>query len=185
MQDSLFPEPDDIPHSPARASRAPKAKVQAAQASAELLALGRKLPPNLRLGTSSWSYPGWIGSVWDREYPDATLARHGLRAYAQHPLLRAVSLDRAFYRALSVAQYVTYAAQVPSDFRFIVKAPALVCDAQTRDEAGRAFQANSGFLDPELALRTFAQPAVEGLGTAIAAGASVYVWWAGRELRPE
>lgn len=101
------------------------------------------------------------------------------------PLLRAVSLDRAFYRALSVAQYVTYAAQVPSDFRFIVKAPALVCDAQTRDEAGRAFQANSGFLDPELALRTFAQPAVEGLGTAIAAGASVYVWWAGRELRPE
>lgn len=43
------------------------------------------LPKNLRIGTSSWSYPGWIGTVWDREYSEGALSKHGLSAYAQHP----------------------------------------------------------------------------------------------------
>ena len=55
---------------------------------------------------------------------------------------RAVSLDRAFYRPLSAAQYAGYATQVSEDFRFNVKGPALVTDATVRSETGRAVQLN-------------------------------------------
>ncbi|MEZ6184635.1 MAG: DUF72 domain-containing protein, partial [Planctomycetota bacterium] len=60
----------------------------------ELRALAARLPPTVHLGTSSWSFPGWRGVVYDREANQRELAREGLRAYAQHPLLRAVGVDR-------------------------------------------------------------------------------------------
>ncbi|WP_204320593.1 hypothetical protein, partial [Klebsiella pneumoniae] len=60
----------------------------------------------LRIGTSSWSYPGWDGLVYAGEYSDSMLARKGLAAYAQHPLLRTVSIDRGFYAPIPLADYV-------------------------------------------------------------------------------
>ena len=160
MQNGLFDEPEAAePAGP----RKPRAKVEPAAADVDLHALAATLPPRLRLGTSSWNYPGWTGLVWDREYPEARLSKHGLAAYAQHPLLRTVSLDRAFYRPLDRDQYAAYAAQVPDDFRFVVKAPSLVADAMVRSEQGRGMQANAAFLDPEIAVRACAQPALEGL----------------------
>ena len=78
--------------------------------------------------------------------------------------MRAVSLDRAFYRPLSATQYAAYAAQVGDDFRFTVKAPALVTDATVRSETGRALQPNPAFLDAGLAIQEFVQPALHGLG---------------------
>ena len=77
--------------------------------------------------------------------------------------MRTVSLDRTFYRPLSASQYAAYAAQVPDDFRFVVKAPSIVTDAMVRAEAGRALQPNPQFLNPELAVQEFVQPALEGL----------------------
>lgn len=160
MQNGLFDEPETPePTQP----RKPRAKVEPAAAGADLLALASALPAHLRLGTSSWNYPGWTGLVWDREYPEARLSKHGLAAYARHPLLRTVSLDRAFYRPLDRDQYAAYAAQVPDDFRFVVKAPSLVADAMVRSEQGRGMQANAAFLDPEIAVRASAQPVLEGL----------------------
>lgn len=159
MQDALFPEPESPPaRKPARAGEVEAAAQQPAHTE-----LRAALPPSLRLGTSSWSFPGWIGSVWAREYTESRLARQGLRAYAQHPLLRTVSLDRAFYRPLDAGQYAAYAAQVPDDFRFVVKAPSLVADAVLRGEAGQGLAYNPQFLDADLAVRSFAQPALEGL----------------------
>lgn len=163
MQDLLFEEPEE-PKRSIEGTRARRAKgVLPSPTDAGLVALRQTLPAQLRMGTSSWNYPGWTGLVWDREYPEAKLSKQGLPAYAKHPLFRTVSLDRAFYRPLSVEQYAAYAAQVPDDFRFVVKAPSLVADAVVRSENGRGMQANSLFLDPEMALRTFAQPALEGL----------------------
>ena len=127
-------------------------------------ALAAALPKTLHLGTSSWTYPGWTGLVWAEEYPDAKLSKEGLRAYSQHPLMRAVSVDRAFYRPLTVSQYTGYALQVPDDFRFVIKAPSLVSDALVRDETGRGMTMNRNFLDPELAVREFVEPALAGLG---------------------
>jgi len=119
----------------------------------------------IRLGTSSWHFPGWAGLVWAGAYSEAMVARHGLAAYARHPLLGTVSLDRSFYRPVDVATYAKLAAQVPAGFRFMVKAPAAVTDATVRDAgSGRALQPNPLFLDPATALETALRPAVAGLG---------------------
>jgi len=123
------------------------------------------LPSDIRLGTSSWFFPGWRGLVYEVIHPQATLSRKGLAAYAQIPLLRTVSLDRTFYAPLSSVDYQRYAGQVPDHFSFMVKAPALVCDAVIRDEEGRGTVANPHFLDAGIAAREFIVPCLEGLGT--------------------
>lgn len=172
MQDSLFGDdqtpPPPTPQKPARKAAASKG-IESAEPEAWLTALREALPAQLRLGTSSWSYPGWIGSVWAQEYAPAKLSKQGLPAYSRHPLLRTVSLDRAFYQPLSAEQYAAYARQVPADFRFVVKAPGRVADALVRDEDGRGLQDNPMFLNPELARLSFAEPALEGLGTRLGA----------------
>ena len=156
MQDALFALFSDDPDDTLRVRPQPPAP--------EHIALAAALPPLARLGTSSWTYPGWTGLVWDADHSDAMLSKHGLAAYARHPLFRAVSIDRAFYRPLSASQYAGYAAQVGEDFRFTVKAPALVTDATERSDSGRARQPNPVFLNAELAVQSFVQPALEGLG---------------------
>lgn len=133
-------------------------------------ALAASLNPRIRLGASTWSYPGWAGIVWDEgPYSEAVLAKNGLAAYAQHPLLRCVGIDRSFYRPLTEGQYARFADQVPDDFRFVVKAPALVTDAQVRGEQGQGRQPNTAFLDPVLATQEFITPALAGLGDKVGA----------------
>eukprot|EP01037_Dinobryon_pediforme_P012504 gene12504-12592_t len=129
-----------------------------------LTALAAALPRQLRLGTSSWTYPGWKGLVWEGEHSDTQLSKQGLAVYAQHPLMRTVSIDRSFYRPLTVSQYERYASQVPDDFRFVVKAPSVVTDALVRSEDGRGRQPNPAFLSPELARSECVEPALQGLG---------------------
>lgn len=180
MQDRLFPEveapaavPAPAPAPPAVvAPRARLRQVRPAPWPAALADLAGRLPGGLHLGTSSWSFPGWDGLVWEGEYTESMLARRGLATYAQHPLMRAVSLDRAFYQPLTVAQYAAYAEQVPADFRFVVKAPSVVADALVRREDGQGMRANTGFLDPGLAWSAFVEPALQGLGAK--AGALVF-----------
>lgn len=121
------------------------------------------LPADIRLGTSSWFFPGWRGLVYDGVHPQVTLSRKGLAAYGQIPLLRTVSLDRTFYAPIPAADYARYASQVPEHFSFVVKAPALVCDAVMRDEEGRGKVANPHFLDAAIATREFVLPCLEGL----------------------
>lgn len=135
----------------------------------EITELASSLPKNIRLGTSSWHYPGWAGLVWDGEYSESTLSRHGLSAYSRHPLFRTVSIDRGFYRPLSVAQFAGYASQVPENFRFVVKAPSMVTDALVRDETGKGMRVNAEFLNLEAALTLFVEPALEGLGQKLGA----------------
>jgi uncharacterized protein YecE (DUF72 family) len=121
------------------------------------------LPDEIRLGTSSWFFPGWRGLVYEGVYPQSALSKKGLVAYGAIPLLRTVSLDRTFYQALPTAEYARYAMQAPEDFSFVVKAPALVCDAVMRDDGGRGRVANPHFLDAAIAAREFVVPCVEGL----------------------
>ena len=135
----------------------------------DLQALAARLPATLRLGTSSWSYPGWQGLLWQGAHSEQLLAKKGLAVYAGHPLLRTVSIDRGFYRPLSASDYARYAAQVPEGFRFVVKAPSLVTDALVRGDDGRARESNPAFLDPGLATQEFVAPALEGLGAATGA----------------
>ena len=159
MQTPLFDPPEDSP-GPALA---PRLKVLPCPPDPALQALVAAVPRHVYICTSSWTYPGWAGLVWDQAYAEPLLSKHGLAAYSRHPLMRTVSVDRTFYRPLSASQYAAYAAQVPDDFRFVVKAPSIITDAMVRAEAGRALQPNPQFLSPELAVREFVQPALEGL----------------------
>src|SRR5258708_11350830 len=65
---------------------------------------------------------------------------------------------------MATVQYQGYAQQVPDQFSFVIKAPALVCDALMRDEQGRGKVANPHFLDAAIAAREFVVPCLEGLG---------------------
>lgn len=174
MQDSLFPEEiaraDDGGVPPMATARTPRGQpdVLPHPPDAEVTTLAAGLARNVRLGTSSWGFPGWAGLVWADKYTTTQLARQGLAAYAHHPLLRTVSLDRAFYKPLDVGEYASLAAQVPDEFRFVVKAPSLVTDAMVR-EHGKGMRRNTDFLDPDIAVREFFQPALEGLGAKIGA----------------
>jgi uncharacterized protein YecE (DUF72 family) len=125
------------------------------------------LPAHLYLGTSSWAFPGWQGLVYDRAAAPGELARHGLAAYAQHPLLRTVCLDRTFYAPLPAADLAAYAAVVPDAFRFIVKAHAWCTQPVLRQprRSGPYSQArNEHFLHPGYATEQVVQPYLTGLG---------------------
>ena len=115
----------------------------------------------MRLGTSSWSFPGWAGIVYDREASTALLARRGLEAYGRHPLLRAVGLDRTYYAPIAASAFTEYAAAVPDDFRFLVKASFECTSPVLRDAPA---QPNPRFLDSSWARDEVVSPFVEGLG---------------------
>lgn len=134
----------------------------------EVTALGQQLPAQLYLGTSSWAFSGWQGLVYDRESSAKDLAHHGLAAYAQHPLLRAVGLDRTFYAPIAAEEYAAYAAAVPEPFRFIVKAHAW-CTQPLRRTPGHDEQPNAWFLHPDYAVEQVVTPCHTGLGAKLGA----------------
>ncbi|MFM0122347.1 MULTISPECIES: DUF72 domain-containing protein [unclassified Paraburkholderia] len=160
------PAPSDAPKK--RRTR----EILAAPPSPELLALAAQLPPQIHLGTSTWSFPGWNGIVYGDEYSNSKLSREGLTAYGAHPLLKTVSIDRSFYQALTVTEYLRYAQQVPEHFRFIVKAPMTITDATVRAERGEPVSMNPCFLNAQMAIDDFVTPCLEGLGAK--AGALVF-----------
>ena len=145
------------------------AKVSLAPVSPEQRAAAARLGSGVRLGTSSWSFPGWTGLVWDRAASETELARDGLAAYARHPLLRTVGIDRSFYGPLTAGQYAGYAAVVPAGFRFLAKAHEAVTVDRFPDHprAGpRRGQPNPRFLDAGYATDAAVAPFVQGLGPA-------------------
>lgn len=146
------------------ADDSPMPEVAPAPATAPPAGLSGRLPPGLHLGTSSWYFPGWAGLVYDKKMSEQALRRNGLRAYAAHPLLNCVGIDRTFYAPLAAHEYARYAAQVPAGFLFLVKAPSLITSPIVRDERGQPTARNPHFLDPVFALDAFVAPCMEGLG---------------------
>jgi hypothetical protein len=145
---------------------APRATaIIAAEPSPEARDLARQLPPGVRLGTSSWHFPGWRGVVWADTPAPGDLSRQGLTAYSQHPLFRTVGVDRSFYAPLSSRQYAIYADQVPENFRFVVKAPSLLTSQWLPGEGGFRGGTNPQFLDAGYAMEQFIEPVREGLGS--------------------
>lgn len=151
---------------PAEASRPKREsrRVGPAAVPDELKTLAERLPRNVRLGTSSWSFPGWAGMLYDRKATTSHLARHGLAAYAQHPLLRGVGIDRTYYAPITPREFAAYAEVVPDDFRFLVKAASRCTDPYVRGERGRSAGRNELFLDSRYAAEEVVGPYVEGLG---------------------
>ncbi len=87
----------------------------------ELIALAAKIPPLVRFGTSSWTYPGWRGLIYQRDYPKTGAVAKQLGEYARWPLVRTVGIDSFFYRPPSAATLKAYAAALPDGFRCVSK----------------------------------------------------------------
>lgn len=144
----------------------PKGVVPAAF-SEDLQELGRALPEDVYLGGSTWSFPGWRGLVYEGKLTESKLAHEGLAAYAQHPLLRCVGVDRTYYAPLPADEFAEYAAQVPDDFRFVVKAHEACTVSRWPDRPRYGAQrglVNPLFLDPVYTAEQVVGPFVEGLG---------------------
>ena len=146
---------------PTRAARRAAADepIESTPADLEGDTLAARIGPRIRLGTSSWTFPGWIGTVYSREHATRTLARAGLREYAHHRWLRTVGVDRTFYRPIAEADYRSMAAQVPDGFRFLVKAHEAITRPDALDASGQA-----RFLDAGYARESMVDPMVSGLG---------------------
>lgn len=144
--------------------------LELAPQAAALHELAARMPPHLRMGTSSWTFPGWQGLVWDRPASPRLLAKQGLGVYAQHPLFRTVGLDRTYYNPMSAADLRELVAPLPAaaDLQLLVKASAECTTVQFPDESwlrSRAGQRNELFLEPDHAREVVVKPFVEGLGS--------------------
>lgn len=141
--------------------------VGAAPQPEEVEALGRELPEGIHLGGSTWSFPGWAGLVYDRLYAQSRLAREGLAAYARHPLLRGVGVDRTHYMPVAPEDLEDYKEAVPRGFQFLVKAHEACTLTRFPEHARYGLQrgqANPLFLDPAYAADQVVAPFVQGMG---------------------
>jgi uncharacterized protein YecE (DUF72 family) len=149
----------------------PPPRLAVAESALEHVPLARSVPASIRFGGMTWSYPGWVGHVYAADLSDKQLAAHGLTAYAQHPLLRAVEIDRTYYEPMSADALAAYAEQVDDDFRFFIKAHEDCTVARFPSHARYGKKRgldNPRFLDADYAARMVVEPAARGLGHQLA-----------------
>jgi uncharacterized protein YecE (DUF72 family) len=129
--------------------------------------IARRIPADVRFGTSSWSFPGWRGLVYPHAASASALARDGLLEYARHPLLRTVGIDRGYYAPIPDADLQRYAAQTPEDFRFCAKAPERVVSPviTAHRDRHRAGERNEDFLSVSRFVDEMVGPMSERLGS--------------------
>ena len=129
--------------------------------------LAARLPSNVYLGTSSWTFTGWSGVLYAGRPSKNALVERGLEAYARHPLLRTVGVDRSYWAPMSRDDWRRYAMQLPADFVTTTKAWSELTTAVFADHpkmGDRAGKANAQFLDPDLAMNDVVRPYLEGMG---------------------
>ncbi|MDX2119635.1 MAG: DUF72 domain-containing protein [Gemmatimonadota bacterium] len=88
---------------------------------ATLQQLAAALPETALFGTSSWTYPGWTGLVYDKEYPKTGATARMLEEYARYPLFRTVGIDSTFYAPATARTLESYARVLPPGFRCVSK----------------------------------------------------------------
>ena len=139
----------DLFAKPPRAAGAAAERLAREHAAAERIA--RRLPPGVRFGTSSWSFPGWEGIVYPRRASTSDLAREGLADYSRHPLLTTVGIDRSFYAPIPERDLERYAEQLPAGFPCCAKAPQAVTSAYLDGRANPDFLSARRFVEETLA----------------------------------
>ena len=107
------------------------------------------------VGTSGWSYAPWKGVFYPAKIKPAEM----LPFYASK--LTAVELNNSFYRIPRVSDFEGWAAAVPADFRFAVKAPMAVTHRARLKEG--AAEPLGVFLERSAALGAKRGPVLFGL----------------------
>ena len=119
---------------------------------ATLQQLAAALPETALFGTSSWTYPGWTGLVYDQEYPKTDATARMLEEYARYPLFRTVGIDSTFYAPATARTLESYARALPPGFRCVSKVWDRITvhtlpKARYKTQGG---EANPDFLNAEL-----------------------------------
>ncbi len=112
------------------------------------------IPDGIRFGTSSWTYPGWKGLVYQRDYPASGAGAEMLAEYAGYPLFGTVGIDSSFYTPLAEKTLGSYAAVLPEGFPCLSKVWDRITVhtfAKARNKV-RAGQPNPDFLNADLFL---------------------------------
>jgi uncharacterized protein YecE (DUF72 family) len=112
----------------------------------------------IRFGTSTWTYEGWQGQVYMRQYSKTKFAQECLGEYCQYlynnePLFRTVGNDSTFYRPPTANQLRRYLNQIPEDFEMCFKVweeITIPSYAKQPRYGPRAGQPNPRFLDAQL-----------------------------------
>jgi len=71
---------------------------------------------NLYVGTSGYSYKEWKGTFYPEDLPDKKM----LHFYGER--FRSVEINNTFYRMPKPSMLEAWAAEVPADFKFVIKA---------------------------------------------------------------
>jgi uncharacterized protein YecE (DUF72 family) len=116
--------------------------------------LASRLPQEILFGTSSWTFPGWAGSVYPGKPDVKALLERGLPNYVKNPLFRTVGVDRFYYAPPAPGELEAYAAQLPAGYPCVLKAWAGV----TTTYDARTLRPNKDFLDPALLTRAMVDP---------------------------
>jgi uncharacterized protein YecE (DUF72 family) len=85
---------------------------------------------NLYVGTSGYSYKEWKGPFYPEDLPDKQM----LRYYGER--FRSVEINNTFYRMPKVSVLEAWAAEVPADFKFVLKASQRITHMQRLKDAG-------------------------------------------------
>lgn len=91
-----------------------------ADAHAELIRLATRVPSRVRFGASTWTYDGWSGDVYHRDYRGPQPARR-LEEYGRYPLFSTVGIDSAFYEPPSEETLAAYARALPPGYPCVSK----------------------------------------------------------------
>jgi uncharacterized protein YecE (DUF72 family) len=116
------------------------------------------LSPLVRFGTSTWTYEGWQGQIYLKQYSKTAFARECLGEYCQYlyngePCFRTIGNDATFYRPPTPNQLRKYLNQIPEDFEMCFKVweeltiPTYAKHARYGLKAG---QPNPNFLDAKV-----------------------------------
>lgn len=84
---------------------------------------------NFYVGTSGYSYKEWKGRFYPEDLPDKQM----LRYYGER--FRSVEINNTFYRMPKPEMLETWAAEVPADFKFVIKAPQRITHIQRLKDA--------------------------------------------------
>jgi uncharacterized protein YecE (DUF72 family) len=110
------------------------------------------IPPNVHFGASTWTYPGWTGLVYSRDYPATGAGAEMLEEYARFPLFSTVGIDSTFYAPATDKVLRAYAEVLPPGFRCLSKVWDRItvhtfAEAREKRKAG---ERNPDFLNADL-----------------------------------
>jgi uncharacterized protein YecE (DUF72 family) len=146
---------DDPPAKDAKkARREPPSPAELAALWTEERKLADRMPAHVRLGTSSWTFPGWGGLCYPGTPTERELIDHGLAMYAGYPLFGTVGIDRSYYGPLTEPELERYASQLPPGFPCVMKAWSGITTALDH----RTREPIATYLDPAAAIAMVIDP---------------------------